>query len=62
MNAIESGIFFEKFKVSSISVTYLPDTYLMNEIPQSEDLISPTDTSAEYTICLLYMLNRQCLR
>ena len=38
MNAIESEIFLKKFKVSSLSVTYLPDTFLTNEIAESESL------------------------
>jgi hypothetical protein len=38
MQAIESEIFLKKFKVSSISITYLPDTFLTNEIAESENL------------------------
>ncbi|MBS1493975.1 MAG: hypothetical protein JST55_10710 [Bacteroidetes bacterium] len=38
MQAIESDIFLKKFKVSSISITYLPDTFLTNEIAESENL------------------------
>lgn len=38
MHAIESEIFLKKFKVSSISITYLPDTFLTNEIAESENL------------------------
>ncbi len=38
MQAIESEIFLKKFKVSSLSVTYLPDTFLTNEIAESENL------------------------
>lgn len=38
MQAIESEIFLKKFKVSSLSITYLPDTFLTNEIAESENL------------------------
>lgn len=54
MQAIESDIFLKKFKVSSLSITYLPDTYLTNEIAESEslDLFDNVYTLKKYPIDL----------
>jgi hypothetical protein len=54
MHAIESEIFLKKFKVSSLSVTYLPDTFLTNEIVESEslDLFDNVYTLKKYPVDL----------
>lgn len=54
MQAIESEIFLKKFKVSSVSITYLPDTLLTNEIAESEnvDLFDNVYTLKKYPIDL----------
>lgn len=54
MQAIESEIFLKKFKVSSLSITYLPDTFLTNEIAESEslDLFDNVYTLKKYPIDL----------
>jgi hypothetical protein len=76
MQAIESDIFLKKFKVSSISITYLPDTFLTNEIAESEnldffdnvytlkkypiDLSLDFETSGEGDIALFIYLKTNC--
>lgn len=54
MQAIESEIYLKKFKVSSLSITYLPDTFLTNEIAESEnlDLFDNVYTLKKYPIDL----------